>query len=720
MTPGYPHDGAKVPWHGCTTFSSIRSAVASRSRHRSPTIPRRPLAPPAAHEPNAVASVRAGAPARDPLRHVERRLPRLTGIDGLRAIAVAAVLVFHAGLALPGGFLGVEVFFVISGYLITGLLLVEWTATRRIALRRFWFRRARRLLPALFALLLVSLAFAVVVLPDEVTRLRSDAAAAAAYVSNWYLILGEQSYFETAERQSPLLHLWSLAVEEQFYVVWPVVLAVGLAVLRRRGMFLLTLVAAAGSAVWMATVFDPATDPSRVYYGTDTRLTGLLLGAALAFVWVPGTRPASAGSPAAGAPAAAADEPGAAHDPAAPAEPVAANRTRRRWAGPLADAAVLAGALVLGWAFLALDGGSELLYRGGFVAVGLATLAMIAGAVHPASRIGGRVLEIAPFRWLGTRSYSVYLWHWPIFAVTRPELDVPIDGPALLALRLVATGLLAELSYRLVEQPIRRGALGRAWQRWREEAWRSAPGTRSPARTRLATLASVGILSISGLLATVATASPPERPSWLPVDDVSGVIDGDPTPAPTLRPRPAAPSEAPVASATPSLAPTPTPDPRPSVLAVGDSMLVATAGALADSLGRVEVDASVGRQVDEGIEIIEARRKAGTLPDVVVLNLGVNGPLYVAQFERAMEVLRDVDLVVWVTVTVPRPWEATTNKVLRQQVPRYGNAILVDWHANSAGREDLFWRDGYHPRAEGAHLYAELITTAIRGAVASR
>jgi peptidoglycan/LPS O-acetylase OafA/YrhL len=636
-------------------------------------------------------SVRAGAPARDPLRDVERHLPRLTGIDGLRAIAVAAVLVFHAGLALPGGFLGVEVFFVISGYLITGLLLVEWTATRRISLRRFWFRRARRLLPALFAVLLATLAFAVVVLPDEVARLRSDAAAAAAYVSNWYLVLGEQSYFETADRQSPLLHLWSLAVEEQFYVVWPVVLAVGLAVLRRRGMLLLTIAGAVASAAWMASLFDPATDPSRVYYGTDTRLTGLLLGAALAFVWVPSGEERS------------------------PAEPTAG---RRAWPGRVADAAVLAGAAVLGWAFLALDGGAPLLYQGGFVVVGLATLAMIAGAVHPDGWLGRRVLELAPLRWLGTRSYSVYLWHWPIFAVTRPGIDVELDGPVLLAIRLVATGVLAELSYRLVEQPIRRGAIGRAWQRWREEAWRAAPGGRSPVRTRLAMLATVGVLSVSGLLATVATASPPGRPSYLPVDDVSGVIDGKPTPTPSPTRTPAPASAPPSAAPTP--APTRTPEPRPTVLAVGDSMLVATAGALADALGRVEVDASIGRQVDEGIEIVEARRQAGTLPDVVVLNLGVNGPLYVAQFQRAMEVLRDVDLVVWVTVTVPRPWEATTNKVLAQQVPRYPNAILVDWHAKSAGHEELFWRDGYHPRAEGAQLYAELITDAILARTATR
>ncbi len=624
--------------------------------------------------------MRAGAETR-PGAGGPAALPRLRGIDGLRAIAVGAVLLFHAGVAaLPGGFLGVEVFFVISGYLITALLLAEWTATRRISLRRFWLRRARRLLPALVTVLLVTLAFAVVFLPDEVARLRADAAAAAVYASNWYLVLGEQSYFETAERQSPLLHLWSLAVEEQFYLLWPVILAVGLWLLRRRGMLVLTVTAAIASAAWMAALYDPAADPSRVYYGTDTRLSGLLIGAALAFVWLPGAR--------------------------APRE--AGPGRRASLAGTAADAALVGGAAVLAWAFVALDGGTELLYRGGFLIVGLATGLLIWGATQPRGRLGN-VLELAPLRWLGTRSYGVYLWHWPVFGVTRPGIDVALDGPALFALRLVVTGLIAEASYRIVEQPIRGGALGRASQRWGEEAWRVAPGQRSRVRARMAATLLAGGVSISGLLATVVTAIPPERPSYLPVDDVSGVIVG--SPAPAHSPAPA--TSRPALDATPRPRPTTAPRDR-VVFALGDSVLVDAAGALADALGRVEVDASVGRQVDDGIEILEARRAAGTLPDVVVVNLGVNGPLYVAQFERAMAALAEVDRVVWITVKVPRPWESHTNRVLAQQVPRYPNAVLVDWHAATVGRPELFWKDGYHPRGEGSQLYASLIAAAIR------
>src|ERR671921_2715367 len=227
------------------------------------------------------------------------RLSYLPSLDGLRAFAVIAVLLHDAlPIWIRGGFLGVEVFFVISGYLITTLLLTEWHQQGRINLVGFWLRRALRLLPALYLLLVVTLVFAVVFLPGEVARLRDDALAAFGYVTNWYLILGEQSYFETTGRPSLLQHLWSLAVEEQFYLLWPLLITVALWGVspmrrwrRRRLALFIAIAGAAGSALLMAALYQPGVDPSRVYYGTDTRVAGLLFGAALAFVWVPGHLP---------------------------------------------------------------------------------------------------------------------------------------------------------------------------------------------------------------------------------------------------------------------------------------------------------------------------------------------------------------------------------------------------------------------------------------------
>ncbi|CAA9401675.1 MAG: O-antigen acetylase [uncultured Rubrobacteraceae bacterium] len=217
------------------------------------------------------------------------RLPRMPGLDGLRALAVVAVLLYHAGLAwMPGGFLGVEIFFVISGYLITALLVTEWRQRGRIDLAAFWMRRARRLLPALYPVVVATLAYALVFLPGEVAGLRGDAISAFGYFTNWYLIFGNVSYFEAMGRPSPLRHLWSLAVEEQFYLLWPPVVAAGISLgarrWRLRRLMFVSLAVAGGSALLMAAVYAPGIYPSRIYYGTDTRATGLLLGAALAFV----------------------------------------------------------------------------------------------------------------------------------------------------------------------------------------------------------------------------------------------------------------------------------------------------------------------------------------------------------------------------------------------------------------------------------------------------
>jgi peptidoglycan/LPS O-acetylase OafA/YrhL len=651
-------------------------------------------------------------------------LGHLAGLDGLRAIAVIAVVVYHAGLGwLPGGFLGVEVFFVISGYLITALLLVEHAIHGRIDLRAFWMRRARRLLPALGFLLLASLAFAVVVLPHEVARLRADALAAALYVANWHQVVAEQSYFETVGRPSLFLHLWSLGIEEQFYLLWPVILGV-LLLAGRRVALALTLAGAVLSTVWMAILFAPDLDPSRVYYGTDTRLVGLLLGSALAFVWIPGA--------------------------------VRAGRhwTDRHWAdrrtGRVLDIAALGGLAALGAFFLAADAVEPFLYQGGFALLGLITIVVIAATVHPMGRVG-RLLDREPMRWIGTRSYSIYLWHWPVFMVTRPGLDVPLDPMPALGLRLLLTIVLAEVSYRLVETPIRRGALGRAWH-----GWRTAPPATRPAWLRWPAPAAGGLgMAFSVLLVSVAVATPEPPPEHLGTGSIIGVLvppietagpigtDGRPdgpdltfpvAPRPPVaapagyprderddrpqgrpgtdgEPTTGDPTGAPAAPGTPTRSPGATS--APPVLAFGDSVMVQGAEALAAVLGPIQVDAAIGRQVADGIAALQARADAGTLPPTVILQLGNNGPFRATQFDDVMAVLADVDHVIWVNLRVPRDWEQRNNKLIRQGVQQYANARLVDWYGATEGRRELFWNDGYHPRPKGAALYAKLVLEAM-------
>lgn len=357
------------------------------------------------------------------------RLPYIPGLDGLRAIAVVAVLLYHAGLNILGGFLGVESFFVLSGFLITALLLAEWREHGRVSLRGFWLRRARRLLPALFLLLAGALLYTIVLLPRETAEVRADTVAALAYVMNWHLILSGQSYFDPLLRPPLLQNLWSLAVEEQFYLLWPLLFVAGMRLLRVAGLLVVTLVAALGSALLMAALYRPGLDPSRIYYGTDTRAVGLLLGAALALIWMPGKAPSA---------------------------------TDRRL-GLLLDCAgtvALAGLIAC---FVFFSEQHPLLYRGGFALVSAITVIVIAAVTHPGARLVPWLLGWQPLRWIGMRSYGIYLWHWPVFMVTRPYVDLPLAGLPLLALRLAIVGALVELSYRYIEMPVRRGSM--SWRR---------------------------------------------------------------------------------------------------------------------------------------------------------------------------------------------------------------------------------------------------------------
>ncbi|MBM4407044.1 MAG: hypothetical protein FJ038_00245 [Chloroflexi bacterium] len=752
------------------------------------------------------------------------RLGHLTGLDGLRAIAVVAVLLYHSDLdVMPGGFLGVDVFFVISGYLITALLLAEWARRGTIGLRRFWLRRARRLLPAVFFLLAGVMVFTLVALPDEVARLRSDAAAALAYVTNWYLVFHEQSYFESVGRPSPLGHLWSLAVEEQFYLLWPPALITLLVLFRRQGALLVTLLLAWLSGIWMAALFDPDVDPSRIYFGTDTRTLGLLVGAALAFVWVP-DRAAMA-----------------AH----------AGATRRRLRGFAADAAAVASLALLCVLFLSLTAYDEFLYLGGLQFVALLSALIIALVVRPGGMVG-RVLEWGPIRWLGVRSYSIYLWHWPVFVVTRPGIDVPFDGATALAIRLGVTLVLADVSYRFVERPIREGALGRTRSSWRSRDGRVG---RSPRWSVVPAGLLVAIL-VAAIGAQVLAAPPAQMPSYLvgtepasaseasgddttaadpdaiddpelgsfdpgdpnvdpnldvgaddpglgdgssdggatddpaadPADGGTTASAGDPaasgtdpfTPAATHEPATAQPTtgaaSGPTAGFVPTAAPAtqvlgPTPraapsgaapsidpdepaattpvadgsaappgllpaavatsgsTPKPSaqatsaptsvarvqerVLAIGDSVMLGAVKEIRRQFASIEVNAAVSRQFNDGIRILRARLAAGTLPDIVVVHLGTNGPISKRQFDQAMATLKGVRLVVFVNVKVPRPWESYTNRTLSQNVARYPNAAMVDWHSESDEVVNAMARDGIHLNREGTQAYARLIVAAI-------
>ena len=568
---------------------------------------------------------------------VRGSIVRLGGLDGLRGLAVVAVLLYHAGL-LRGGFLGVEIFFAISGYLITWLLVSEWQRDGRIAISGFWLRRIRRLWPASFAVIIGVLGWTTLALPDELLATRNAALAGVLSVSNWYAILVQQSYFEAVGRPPLLRHLWSLAIEAQFYALWPLVLAAGLRFQRVRLALIVAVVGGLASASLMAALYQPDADPSRVYYGTDTRASGLLIGAALALA-------------------------------------------RRSQCSKPVFLSVAGFAALAGLAAICATLGEfdALLYRGGFLLVDALSVLAIAAAVDAGAKVWF-VLDKQPLRWIGVRSYGIYLWHWPVFMLTRPQLDIRLDGVPVLLARLALVAILAELSFRFVEQPFRRGAPG-----------------------RVRTIA--GLATGALVLATSVGAKPAERPTYLPVDAIDTWSEvAVATPTADL-----------VAAETPVLQVAAVPPATPRVTAIGDSVMLGAASALQSEIPGIEVDAAVSRQTAVAIDLLRTRGASGQLGDVVIVHMGNNGTFSAAQFDTMMALLADVLRVVFVNVKVPRAWEGSNDEVLADGVSRYPNAVLVDWRGASLEHPDFFWDDAIHLRPEGAAAYAALIASSIAG-----
>lgn len=608
-----------------------------------------------------------------------RSLPYLPALDGLRAIAVIAVIAYHADEAwLQGGYLGVEVFFTISGYLITALLITEYEREGGVDLAEFWRRRARRLLPALGALLLGVVALSLFTARDALGSLAGQATAALAYVMNWSLILTEQSYFESFGRPPLLQHLWSLAIEEQFYLLFPVLFLLGRRVLGRRGMLALVLLGIVASTALMWTGYDPTVDPSRLYYGTDTRAAGILVGVALAMVWRPWS---SLGF-------------GSLRTAAIP------------------DVLGLVGLGVLLVQFVVLGAYDPRLYRGGFLLVALATAAVVGAIVTPGSFLSVP-LSWKGLRWVGTRSYSLYLWHWPLFMVMRPGVDTVVGDPWLTIVRLGATAVLAEISYTYLEQPIRE----RRFTEQLRSLRRAVPEQAALKRGSL-----VAILSVVAMIAVGNVQLPVDGAlAATPQGEVRAAAVGE---AIEIRPIPAGripeglSGPVPASAATPAATDGPSEDPALSsglgadydrVLVYGDSVVVGAAEELEALDEAVEVDARIGRQWHE---LVDDRTAPGPR-DAVVIHLGSNGATNTETMDEVLEHFSEAGRVVLVNVRVPRPWESAVNRALSGATGRWPNTRLADWNGVSDGTPAWFDGDGVHVTDEGARALASVVAAGL-------
>jgi peptidoglycan/LPS O-acetylase OafA/YrhL len=589
----------------------------------------------------------------------------LPGLDGIRALAVLGVLLYHADLGwIRGGFLGVDVFFVLSGFLITSLILEQLDRSDRVDFRRFYLDRARRLLPALLLMLVVVGAVVALWYRDAAYQFARDSLASALYVNNWWYIATDLSYFEAIGRPPLLTHLWSLAVEEQFYLIWPFLAFLVYRRFHRRGVGVFALLLALGSTAWMITMsvsqgFPDFADPSRAYFGTDSHAMGLLIGAALATCWRPGRLSPTV-------------SPGARH--------------------LITGTGLLALITVMAF-FIFVGEYTPWMYRGGFLALAVIVAILIAAASHPASPLGRR-MGTQPWRYLGQRSYGLYLWHWPIFMLTRPVLDIALDGIWLLAFRLGLTIAAAELSFRFIEMPIRRGVIATWWRQAKSQGGRAMTRARAIAiAVSAALLAGVLVLGVS-----LAQAQEPAVPADVAqaIGVQTEVTVDTPDSTPSSKPSP---DEADAAAAG-------------SATGIGDSVMLGARGVLQSTIPGIKVDAAVARYPGAFLGRIKKIGAAGLLADTVVLHPGTNGVIPESMMRQMLDLLKDRKRVVVVNDDVPRSWNDTNNAVISAVVPDFPNAVIADWASVSRGHPEYFVSDGIHLTSAGAHAYANVIKKA--------
>ena len=573
----------------------------------------------------------------------KRGIQYIPAIDGLRALAVIAVMFYHLGFSwIPGGFLGVDLFFVISGYVITRLLLDSIAQSGGLDLRGFYIARARRLLPALlFTVVTTTIAIGIWA-PDTIKRFVTDMPFALTGTMNWWLVAREQDYFESIGRPPLLQHTWSLAVEAQFYLVWPLILYFILKRLGKNRIPFAALLIAAASGITLLIVSlsldaSNSSDVSHIYFGTDTHSIGLFLGAALAVSWIPQNF----------------------------------TTTLTKQAQNFIDGVGVFGFIGILATFLFINESDPTLYKIAFPLAAIFGAAIIMSVVHPASRFAP-VLENPVLLWIGQRSYAIYLWHWIIFQVTRPTVDLAGQTWALYSLRILIVFALADISLRYVEIPIRRGAL-KYWLKglkYRTKKERSR-------QTRFFISIFVLVLALSSVVSVRAISIGNEQRVAIEESLNSSEVT----------------------------APNPSSE---GIWLTGDSVILGIRTSLNEVAPVSLINARIGRQAPELLDVMKRDiAQAGDSP--VIFNLGNNGLLQEEVVREIFELVKSQSSIIVVNTAVPRPWRDSNNSLVKQIASQYSNVRVIDWNSISEGRPEYFAPDGVHLVPAGVEAYVSEI-----------
>ena len=578
----------------------------------------------------------------------KRGIQYIPAIDGLRAIAVIAVILYHLGVSwIPGGFLGVDLFFVISGYVITRLLLDSIQERGGLDLRDFYMARIRRLLPPLVFMIVVTSIVVGIWAPDTTKKFLTDAPFSIFGGMNWWLVFNQQDYFENSGRPPLLQHTWSLAVEAQFYLLWPLILLLVLKYFGKKVIpaAALTIAAISGVALMLVSFQLDAANSSKVshvYFGTDTHSIGLFLGAALAVSWIPQNF----------------------------------NLQVTRRAQDFIDGIGVFGFIGILATFALIDESKPTLYRIAFPLAGIFGTAILISIVHPASRFAP-LLRNKVLLWIGERSYAIYLWHWVIFQISRPQVDLDGENWALFSLRILLVLAMADISLRLVELPIRSGAVA-YWfggLKYRTKAVRR--------KQKLTVALSVSILIITSATVSVNAIVRVDKKNQ---ELIQLLKDAD----------------------KPILTPIENPA-NPGLWVTGDSVILGIRHVLEMNHPIALINARVGRQTPELLEVM-LRDGPLVLKSPVVFNIGNNNALTRAQVIAIFEAVKQAPQRIVVNTAVPRPWRETNNELINEIAATYPNTVVVRWDQISEGRPEYFAPDGIHLVPAGARAYVAAIT----------
>ncbi|KON88149.1 peptidoglycan O-acetyltransferase [Sporosarcina globispora] len=618
------------------------------------------------------------------------------GLDGLRALAVLFVIAYHFNFSWArGGFLGVNIFFVLSGYLITSIMLPPHGQRYTINLRDFWIGRMRRLLPAAYVMILATTVWVTLFNRELLHTIRGDAISSIFYTSNWWFIFHEVSYFDSFGSPSPLKNLWSLAIEEQFYIIWPIVLTIGLYIFKKQSTFAIYVFSSAiCSALLMGLLYEPGADPSRVYYGTDTRSFELFIGCWLALVW--------------------------------PMKRLSSKKLSVKLHNTLNITSIISLVIFIS-CFLFVDEYQVFLYRGGMFLICMNAAVLIACICHPASLLG-KILSWKPLRWIGTRSYGVYLWHYPVIVLSTPVYEIGNPAYWRVAMQLIFIFIIAELSYRFIEMPIQKHGFRSFFQRHfviNRIKWRSFSFSRKTLTCLIPLILLVFITGITGVVngeeSKETIASYPDKVKIISGESsgintnqestASEINSSDQDLSEELKPGTEQNPETPQKEKK-NTNDVPLDLPYTEILAIGDSVMIDIAPSLQKLFPDITIDAKIGRQVSQAIKLATNYADFNHPDKAVIIQLGTNGYFTNQQMDTLLSTFSQAHIYL-VNTRVPRSWEGKVNQALYKKAQEYENVQLIDWHSEAIDHPEYFAADGVHLMPKGIEILTDLINQSI-------